>query len=111
MMHLRPDLELAFAKKLASFEKDSEMPYVTSVERYLQAQSEAEDEARGRARRQADLIVRILKQKCGRLPARVRKQLEQLLETAANNLCDVYGQIRTVSDLEEWLSQHAGESS
>ncbi len=98
MMHLRMDLEVAFTKKLAILEKELEMPYVTSVERLAQA--------RGEAIGQSKLMVRILKQQCGRLPSRVRKQVEQLSESAAYNLCDVLRQMRTLSDLEDWLSQH-----
>ena len=55
-------------------------------------------------------MIRILNKQCGRLPARVRKQVEQLSELAANNLCDVLGEMHSLSDLKDWLSETSRDS-
>ena len=83
---------------LATLEKELEMPYVSAFERIAQA------------RRQSELLIRILNRQCGRLPARLRKQVEQLSESAANNLCDVFGEMHSLRDLEDWLSESARDS-
>jgi Domain of unknown function (DUF4351) len=119
MMHLRSDLDHRFKSELIAYEKELQMPYITSVERL--AKEEGREEGwekgletglerglergleKGREQGSATLLLRILTQLCGPLPEEVEREVHQLPLTQSQALGDALLGFRTLDDVKNWL--------
>jgi hypothetical protein len=95
MMHLRVDLEKRFRKELQDFEEQSQMPYVTSIERLA--------EARGAASAYLNTLTEI----CGPIPEVTQRQVQNLNAEQLQQLGKDLLRFQSLKDLENWLEQHA----
>jgi hypothetical protein len=103
MMHLRVDLEKELSREIVEFEEARKMPYVTSVERFLEARAEARGEARGKA----SLVVSQLAEVCGVLPQDDEDRVHELSPAGLEQLAKALLRFRSLDDLHEWLDRHA----
>ncbi len=94
MVRLRRDLDTRFDVELIEFEKEQQMPYVTSVERVA--------EVRGVVR----TIARILAKVGVELPIELRDRIQLLPVETLDELADVSRDLASVDEVVEWLEQH-----
>ncbi|HEY0980475.1 DUF4351 domain-containing protein [Schlesneria sp.] len=106
MMHLRPDLTRQFELDLVSFEKELQMPYITSIERHAEERGLEKGLEQGRA-----ILVRQLSRLCGDIPVDVLLQVKQLSFEQAEDLGIALLDFRSVADLKTWLEAHAVDPS
>lgn len=91
MMHLRGDLEERFKHELDDLEESLQMPYVTSVERIAKAEAAIE------TRQQT--LIRQLRRRFGKLPARVTRAIDAT--TATEQLDEWLDRLVTANTLDE----------
>ncbi len=77
------------------------MPYVTSVERIA--------EARGEARGEAAMAIRLLTRICGPLSAALDERIRQLPIQKLEVLSDALLDFQSADDLTAWLGSNATE--
>jgi hypothetical protein len=123
MMHLRFDLSQRFKSELVAYEKELQMPYVTSIERLAKAEGLAEGREEGReAGREAGreegrevgreegsavILLRILAQLCGPLPEDVQQRVRQLSLAQRQDLSDSVLKLHSLTDLNDWMNASA----
>ena len=95
MMHLRSDLSRQFELDLVSFERELQMPYVTSIERHA--------EERGREQGGTTLLLRQLSRLYGEIPAELQERVKQLPFEQIEDLSVALLQFRSLDDLRDWL--------
>jgi hypothetical protein len=102
VMILPPGLEKAFKNDLATYEEEKNMPYISNLER----ESEAKGEARGREAGKAELVIKLLNRKTGKVSDEILAKIEALpidrLEKLGEDLLD----FTDSKDLADWLQQH-----
>ena len=103
MVRLRRDFDVRFELELTEYEKERKMPYVTSWERIAEERGEARGEARGIAR----AALRVLAANCGTLPDDVQNQIRALPINALDDLLMAAVNLRSQSELQAWIDQHA----
>ncbi len=120
MVRLRPDLEIDLNERQVEFEKEHEMAYVTSYERFAEARAlakakaevtaevtakaKAEVTAEAEYRVSRESVLKIFGRRFGRITAPIRKQVMNLSNRDIDVLFgDVY-EIQSISDLKHWLS-------
>ena len=91
MMHLRVDLERQFDQKLADFEKEIQMPFVTSIERVAWSKA----------------ILTSLVEICGSLPDDIDKRVQYLPFEQLEQLAKDLPHFKTLEDLQHWLDEQA----
>ena len=100
MMQLPPELSRRFDSELFAFEKEINMPYVTSVER----NAEERGIEKGIEKGGSILLLRQLTRVCGTLPIDVEERVRQLsfdqIQTLGESLLD----FQSLSDLKNWLA-------
>jgi predicted transposase YdaD len=106
VMILPKGLKQAFWTELQAYEKERQMPYITSVEeigfaRGLQAGEERERQ-RGE-QRQRSLILRQLHRRVGEVPEAVQQQIEQLPIAQLEALGEALLDFKQLADLLRWL--------
>lgn len=99
MMHLREDLEQRFRVELAEFEEQTQMPYVTSVERLAKAEGGA------------GVLLRQLGRVCGPLPKEIEERVRSLSYPEIQALGEELLAFSTLSDLRAWLDAKVSESA
>jgi hypothetical protein len=102
MMHLRVDLERQLAREIVEFEEKRKMPYVTSVERFLEARGEALGEARGRT----SVVLSQLAEVCGDLPEACQDRIQDLPSADLEKLAKALLRFHSFGDLQSWLERH-----
>jgi hypothetical protein len=107
MMHLRLDLEKQLTREIIEYEETRKMPYVTSVERFLQERAEARGEARGEAR----VVLSLLAEVCGDLPDDCEDRVRQLPVPAMDKLAKALLRFQSLDDLNNWLERHEEASN
>jgi Domain of unknown function (DUF4351) len=102
VMILPPELEQAFKNDLATYEEEKNMPYISNLER----ESLAAGEAKGREAGKAELVIKLLNRKTGKVSEEILVKIEALpidrLEKLGEDLLDFTGS----EDLADWLQQH-----
>ena len=98
MMRLQPPLEIEFARKLSKFEKEQEMPYVTSIERLA--------EERGEFRGRLQTTIQFFTNRFGKLPPRLQSRLESSSGETLELLGDALADLQSIADLKTWLADH-----
>ena len=96
MMQLPPELNRRFDIELVAFEKEMNMPYVTSIERNA--------EARGREQGGTIVLKRQLARICGTLPSDVEARVGQLTFEQIQVLSESLLDFRSLEDLTNWLA-------
>lgn len=99
MMHLRPDLSRRFRNELNDFEKERNMPYVTSVERIAKEEGLEQGIEQG-------IVLTVLKQlrrPCGELPDDVQQAVRELPLEQLQMLAEAIFDIQSVEDLKTWM--------
>jgi hypothetical protein len=95
-------------------EQERQMPYVTSVERNAEQRGVEigwkEGREIGREEGRASLLLQILTQVCGDLPAEIQSEICQLTNVERQQLIASLLDIRKVADLSNWLRTN-GRSS
>lgn len=107
MMHLRLDLSRQFQADLVAFEKELQMPYVTSIERHAEERGlekgREEGVELGRDQESGLLLRRQLSRKFGTLSENVEQDIMQLSIEQRRNLSEDLLQFQSISDLIDWL--------
>ena len=111
MMHLRLDLSRKFQADLVAFEKELQMPYVTSIERHAEERGLEKGRQKGReegvelGREQESglLLLRQLSRKFGTLSDTLQHDIRQLSIEQRRILSEDLLQFETISDLLNWL--------
>jgi hypothetical protein len=97
-MVLPPELEKVFKNDLATYEEEKNMPYISNLER--------ESETRGREAGKAELVIKLLNRKTGKVSEEILAKIEALpieqLEKLGEDLLDFTGS----KDVADWLQQH-----
>ena len=96
MMQLPPELNRRFDIELVAFEKEMNMPYVTSIERNA--------EARGREQGGTIVLKRQLARICGTLPSDVEARVGQLTFEQIQVLSESLLDFRSLEDLTNLLA-------
>ena len=104
MMHLRLDLSRRFEIELTAYEKESDMPYVTSVEKIAEERGVEKGIEKGRDEGNAALLLRILIRVCGPLPDEVRDEVRRLSLEQRGNLGEASVDFQSLDDLKIWLT-------
>jgi hypothetical protein len=98
VMILPLELEKAFKNDLATYEEEKNMPYISNLER--------ESEAKGREAGKAELVIKLLNRKTGKVSGEILARIEALpidrLEKLGEDLLDFTGS----EDLADWLQQY-----
>jgi hypothetical protein len=102
MMQLRSDLDKLLTVKLAEFEEEKTMPYVTSVERFYIAQGEARGLFAG--------VTRFLSRLCGPLPDEIQARIRELPHASLETLADDAAGMHSIESIETWLQQHSSNA-
>jgi hypothetical protein len=102
MVRLRRDLDTRFDVELIEFEKEQQMPYVTSVERVAEERGFANGEARGIAR----AVVRMWARSGVELPVELRERIQTLSIDILDELADASRDLTSVDEVIEWLERH-----
>lgn len=110
MMQLRSDLENLLTLKLAEFEEEKTMPYVTSVEKFFIARAEAQGEARGEARGLCAAVIKFLSRLCGSLPDEIQTRIRELSHADLEELSGDAADMHSVENIEAWLQQHSSNA-
>ena len=100
MMQLPPELSRRFDTELVAFEKEMNMPYVTSIER----NAEARGIEKGREEGGTILLRRQLARVCGPLPSDVEARVGQLSFKQLQDLSESLLEFRSIGDLKNWLA-------
>lgn len=107
MMHLRVDLSHRFNEELIAYEKELQMPYVTSIERHAEERGREQGLEigleKGREQGSTRLLVRILKRICGDLPPELQAKVQQLKLEQAQDLGEAAVDFQSLEDLKNWL--------
>jgi hypothetical protein len=103
MMHLRLDLSQRFDAELLAYEREQQMPYVTSVERNAEQRGLEKGREAGREEGSAAILIRILTRVCGRIPPEVESQIRQLSIEQREVLGESLLDFHTLADLLDWL--------
>ena len=106
MMQLRSDLENLLTLKLAEFEEEKTMPYVTSVEKFFIARAEAQGEARGLCA----AVIKFLSRLCGSLPDEIQTRIRELSHADLEELSGDAADMHSVENIEAWLQQHSSNA-
>ena len=77
------------------------MPYVTSFERIGEARGEARGEVRGQAR----VVLSLLAEVCGSLPAEDKDRVRDLSPEELDNLAKALLRFQTLADLQSWFDK------
>lgn len=120
MMHLRFDLSQRFDSELTAFEKELQMPYVTSIERNAEQRGLEQGleqglekgleqglefgRKEGREQGSTTLLLKQLTRLVGELPTDVREQVQQLSLDQSQVLGEALLDFETLSDLQKWLA-------
>jgi ribosomal protein S13 len=94
MMTLSTELQSSLESKIKQFEKETRMPYITSVERL------------GMQREGANLVLRQLNRRFGQVTTSVEKQIRQLSVKQLEDLGEALLDFENEADLLHWLSQN-----
>ena len=119
MMHLRLDLSRRFETELVAYEKELQMPYVTSIERHAEERGLEQGleqglerglerglekgREEGREQESATLVLRQLTRKCGVLPEDVQQEIRQLSLDQRQILGEELLDFHSLADLTNWL--------
>lgn len=126
MMHLRLDLRRRFNAELTEFEKEQQMPYVTSIERDAEARGLEQGLEQGReqglergleqGRRQGreqgsvTLLLRQLARKCGSLPVEIDAAVRRLSLEQSQSLGEALLDFKGLDDVRDWLNSNEAAS-
>ncbi len=121
MMHLRLDLSRKFDAELVDYEKELQMPYVTSIERnaeergLIKGREEGREEGleeglekgleKGIEEGSTMLVLRQLKRRCGDLPEEIKHRVRGLSLDQIQSLGESVFDFQSVNDLKNWLTQ------
>ena len=103
MMHLRSDWEARFRADLAAYEEQTQMPYITSVERLAKAE--------GKAEAGVGILLRQLRRICGPLPEDVTARIGRLSYPEIENLSEAVLAFRTTEDVRKWLDANTATTT
>ena len=106
MMHLRRDLSEQFQADLVAFEKEQQMPYVTSIERHAEERGLEKGVELGREQESGILLMRQLGRKFGSLDEKVQHDIRQLSIEQRRSLSEDLLEFQTMSDLLAWLKEN-----
>ena len=106
MMHLRLDLSRRFEVELTSFEKEMQMPYVTSIERHAEERGLEKGREEGRVQGATAMLLRQLTRRCGEMPKGIQQEVRQLSLQQSQELGDALLDFADQSDLTNWLKNH-----
>lgn len=102
VLTLPPELEESFRQDIVNYEREKNMPYISTIERMGQAKGKAEGKIEGRV----DLIALLLAQQLGTLPVETIEDLKKVpiaqLDQLALNLRD----FTNIDDLTTWIGQN-----
>ena len=103
MMHLRPDLSRRFKNELNDFEKERNMPYVTSIERIAKEEGIEEGIEQGIEQGIVLTVLKLLKRPCGPIPDDVQQSIRDLSSEQVQMLAEAIFDIHSLEDLKTWL--------
>ena len=108
MMHLRLDLSRKFEVELADYEKELQMPYVTSVERIAEERGIEKGIEKGREQGSSILVLKQLIRICGEVPKDIETSVRQLSLEQSQNLGEDLLNFKSLDDLRNWLNVSRG---
>jgi len=101
MLHLRIDLEERFKVELNQLEESLQMPYVTSIERIAKTE--------GRAEGGAEVLLKVLTKRWGRLSDETQQQLRRLSLEQLATLGETVLDLASPEELQTWLDNNPPE--
>ena len=106
VLTLPNDLATEFENKLTTYEEESKMKYVTSIERHGIEKGMRVGEQVGLQKGSAGIVLRLLQNRFGALDEAVHTHIRALPLTELEALSDALFGFATRDDLGVWLQQH-----
>ncbi|MCU0541212.1 MAG: DUF4351 domain-containing protein [Oscillatoriaceae cyanobacterium Prado104] len=101
---LPEELETAFWNAISTYQEETRMKYVMTIERIAEARGLQQGIEQGIIRERKAIILRLLDRKLGILPAEAREQIQSLSPSQLEELGEALLEFATFEDLVDWLS-------
>lgn len=103
-------LEVEYRQQLVTFEMESSMPHITSIERLGRQEGLLEGRQEGRQEEAVNLVLRLARKRFGLLSLETEATIRVLALNRLEQLSEALLDLRTLSELETWLQTETAVS-